>query len=392
MSKGTTYHDEQFRYTDPYSGREILRLTDYLGHSNHFYFTDPCWFNDGRSLAFTSDRQNQSNLFRYDLDTGLITQMTDLVGPGRPAGCVSAANNALYFWWQSVLYELDLDTLRERAICAIAGPMQPRGRANPTAGGKYVCTMLMEQQPQDAPRISFSYSRFRELFHLKPLSQIVRIEVATGKRQVVHEDRRYMGHVNTSPVLPHILTYCHEGPWDWIEQRIWGLDIRTSETWSIRPQHGDDSIGHEYWFADGVTVGYHGRSRRDPGKHVFGHCKWDNSELVEDNFPFHSTHFHSLDETLIVGDGTPAFVFDRDSQARPYIQLFKWDGERYVGPKILAYHRSTFNDQHAHCHPRFTPDGERVLYTSDLTAYSNLYLVEVGDFDQLPDLKEETNE
>ena len=72
--------------------------------------------------------------------------------------------------------------------------------------------------------------------------------------------------------------------------------------------------------------------------------------------------------------------------ARPYIQLFKWDGEQYVGPKILSFHRSTFNDQHAHCHPRFTPDGQAILYTSDLTAYSNIYLVEVGDFDDLPNL------
>jgi oligogalacturonide lyase len=197
-----------------------------------------------------------------------------------------------------------------------------------------------------------------------------------------------MGHVNTSPALPYMLTYCHEGPWDWIEQRIWGLDIQSGETWKIRPQHGDYSIGHEYWFADGLTIGYHGRSRRDPDEHVFGHCKWDNADPTEASFPFHSTHFHSLDETLIVGDGTAAFVFTRESEARPFIQLFKWDGKRYVGPKILAYHRSTFNDQHAHCHPRFTPDGRHVLYTSDLTAYSNMYLVEVGDFDQLPDLEE----
>ena len=82
---------------------------------------------------------------------------------------------------------------------------------------------------------------------------------------------------------------------------------------------------------------------------------------------FHSTHFHSLDETLIVGDGTPAFVFTSESTARPYIQLFErrpvaGDGEQYVGPKILAYHLGkagrflafprTFNNQHPHCFAR----------------------------------------
>ena len=386
MSKGRVYHDPQYRYEDSYSHREILRLTDYLGHSSHFYFTDPCWLNDNRSFVFTSDRENQSNLFRYDLDTGLITQMTDLQGPDRPGGCVSAANHALYYGWQGAIHELDLETLAEREVWRETPPMLIRGRANPTADGRYICVMLMEDQPEEKPAISFSYSRFREFFHLKPLTQIARVEIATGKMEVIHEDRRYMGHVNTSPALPDIMTYCHEGPWNWIDQRMWGLNIQTGETWKVRPQEGDYSIGHEYWFADGVHIGYHGRSRVEGGQHVFGHIKWDNSEWVEDHFPFHSTHFHSLDEGLIVGDGTPAFVFTSESEARPYIQLFKWDGERYVGPKILAYHRSTFNNQHAHCHPRFTPDGKAVLYTSDLTAYSNMYLVGVGDFDELPDL------
>ena len=61
-----------------------------------------------------------------------------------------------------------------------------------------------------------------------------------------------------------------------------------------------------------------------------------------------------------------------------------------------------------HSHPRFTPDraaspahslgsgcyakssgggGKAVLYTSDLTAYSNMYLVEVGEFEELPELE-----
>jgi hypothetical protein len=29
------------------------------------------------------------------------------------------------------------------------------------------------------------------------------------------------------------------------------------------------------------------------------------------------------------------------------------------------------------------------LYTSDLTAYSNMYLVDIGDFEDLPDLADQ---
>ena len=38
-----------------------------------YYYTDPFWLNDNRSFVFTSDRENQSNLFRYDLDTRSIS-------------------------------------------------------------------------------------------------------------------------------------------------------------------------------------------------------------------------------------------------------------------------------------------------------------------------------
>ena len=99
---------------------------------------------------------------------------------------------------------------------------------------------------------------------------------------------------------------------------------------------------------------------------------------------------------MIVGDGTAAF----HTPARPYIQLFKWNGTQYVGPKVLAYHRSTFNNQRARgvrrtaAHLRSDAlyaathaSCAAVLYTSDLMAYSNMYLVEIGNFDTLPDLE-----
>ncbi|MCZ6635488.1 MAG: oligogalacturonate lyase family protein [bacterium] len=385
MGKGKTYRDPEFSYIDSYSNRTILRLTDYLGHSNHFYFTDPCWFNHNRSFVFTSQRENAGNLFRYDLDDGNITQMTDLQTRSRPGGCASQANNAIYFWHGHQLIELEIDTLNERVIYEQKGNMAPRGRANPTADGKYLCTHLQEDIPEEGPSISFAYSRFVEFFEKKPFSQIVRIEVATGKIDVIHEDNRYLGHINTSPTLPDILTYCHEGPWARIDQRIWGLNIKNGDTWKIRDQEGQNiRVGHEYWFADGEHIGYHGSPREGHGNHVFGHIKYDTTEHTEVNFPFHSTHFHSLDESMMVGDGTAVMRHN----AKPFIQLFKWNGEAYIGPKILSYHRSTFNDQHAHCHPRFTPDGKAVLYASDLTSYSNMYLVEIGDFDSLPDLTE----
>src|SRR4051812_41108106 len=95
LYKGYVFDDQPFEYRDKFSDCKVTQLTRYLGHSNHLYFTDPCWLNAGSSFVFTSDRGNHSNLFRYDLDTHQVTQLTDLQGESienervfdhRPAG------------------------------------------------------------------------------------------------------------------------------------------------------------------------------------------------------------------------------------------------------------------------------------------------------------------
>ena len=75
----------------------------------------------------------------------------------------------------------------------------------------------MDDLSQAQASVSFAYSRFREYYERRPLSRIVRIEIDTGAQEVLHEDRRYLGHVNPSPTQPDLLTFCHEGPWNWID-------------------------------------------------------------------------------------------------------------------------------------------------------------------------------
>ena len=389
MSKaGKTWNDPVFRYKDNYSGRWVTRLTDYRGHSSPLYFTNPCWLDDNFSFIFVSDRENNANFFRYDLQTSAITQLTDLKGGAKPEGYYSPVNGAHYFWYGKILYELSLNTLELRPVYEASDDFTPRGTLSVTADGKYVCTLLQSTEdvkPADDAVIGYSYSRFVELFERKPLTRVVRIEITSGKMEVMHEDRCHMGHVNTSPVLPDLLTFCHEGPWLRVAQRLWGLDLSTGKVWKIRPQDEQVAIGHEYWFTDGKTVGYHGRFRQNQGRQFYGYTKWDNTESCEFDFPFHCTHFASNDQDLIVGDGTAYLPHPACAgYSRPFIMLFKREGDHFVGPRILAFHRSTFNDQHAHPHPRFTPDGRYVMYSSDLTSYANIYLVEVGDFYDLP--------
>jgi len=78
MEVETKMKPERKSYIDNTSGVKVTQLTDYKGHSHHFYFTNPGWYANGRKLLFSSDRNNHTNLFGVELGTGEIDQLTDL--------------------------------------------------------------------------------------------------------------------------------------------------------------------------------------------------------------------------------------------------------------------------------------------------------------------------
>ena len=300
VGTGRVYRDRQVRYADSLSGREITRLTGYLGHSWQLYFTHPCWVDGATALVLKSERENRGNYFRYELASGELVQLTDFTERQLFEGCLAPATNRLYYWIGATLWELRLDDLQERPVSEMTGPMRPTygSQINVTADGRYVCALLMEDGVD--PEAGSA-----ELFDRRPRSQLVRIDVSGGGIEVLHEDRRYITHVNTSPTRSDLLTFCHEGPWERVEQRIWGLNLDTREVWPIRPQHGEYSVIAEHWFADGERIGFRSHLRADNDTR-FGHIRWDNSGHVEAVVPAYCRHFHSHDGSLVVGDGSPA--------------------------------------------------------------------------------------
>lgn len=82
MGKGDTFKDKPFHYRDSYSRRETVRLTDYLGHSNHLYFTDLCWLRDGRYVLYSSDLSGYANI--YMVEVGDVTDLLSLTDVSSP--------------------------------------------------------------------------------------------------------------------------------------------------------------------------------------------------------------------------------------------------------------------------------------------------------------------
>ena len=376
MTVGRIWPAEISESTDSLSGVAVRRLTAYRGHSHHFYFTNPGWYDGGKRLLISSDRENRTNLFGLELATGELTQLTDLepLPPPREVeflrACASNTRDEAYYWYGLDLVALDLRTLESRVLYRMDEGWDV-SMINCSADGRHLYASISEDL-SDRFRVDYlrGYIGFRQTWEARPLSRIIKVAIDGAGGEPIFEERYWIGHVNTSPTRSDLLTFCHEGPWNEVDNRIWGMNADSGEVWKIRAREADESVGHEYWHADGERIGYHGRNR--DGTQFLGHAHYDDSDRVEVSFPGQTGHIHSNAPELIVGDGGRV------------VRLWRSSGDGYDGPRALCRHDSSMKIQQLHVHPRFDATGRYVIFTSDVSGYGDVYQVEVPSFESLP--------
>lgn len=373
---GRTHPPEHEAYDDPETGARVRRLTsDPDADSWHLYFTENGWHDDGRRLLFRSNRGGSRDLYSIELESGEITQLTDLPGDIGGVTRIDGHETAL-FWCDERLVSLDLESLEGRTLYELPDGYSGSIAAG-TADGSRAVTAISEDVEVDPGEDRDSWIAAREA--TKPHSQVLSVALEGGEPTIHVDEDRWLNHVNASPTRPELVTYCAEGPWEVVD-RIWGLDLETGETWKIRPtgdgEHEDEveAVGHEYWLADGETIGYHGwtGTRADPDA-FFGQVRYDGEHVREYLAPDIYTHFHSNSRALVVGDGT--------HRGAPHDLLWEWDedADTYAPPRILASHGWSGDDD-THPHSRLSPDDERVVFDSSRGGTgSDVYLVNVPD-------------
>lgn len=395
MAIGETLPSEVREYQDHQTGTRIRQLTNCRTHSHHPYFTTSGLWDGGRQMLIASDRGNARNIYSVAMDSGELTQITDFGPEEHPrlqTLYINPTRPEVYFLNDNTMYAVDLHTRERRELYR-----PPEGynamSFSCTADGSQLCMSIGEDLSSKIHMdLGHGYVGFHEYSAARPDCRIVAIPTTGGEARTVFQEAFWLNHVNASTALPDVLTYCHEGPWDTIDQRMWRLEISTGHTQPLRPQSPGETIGHEYWFADGQRIGYHGtRPATDAdapetigprGVHLFGYISHDNTGQREVDFPHGSYHFHSIDETLIVGDG---------GAEHPCLLLWRLGDGQYEGPRKLLTHRGSWHVQYLHVHPRMFRDaaGEtKVLYTADPQGYGQVYIADVPDFDSLPPLEE----
>jgi len=310
----------------------VRQYTNYRAHSNHSYFTYPCWYAHGRRLAIASDRGNRVNLYGVDLETGGMAQLTDwdpLKAGNRHSLSKNPVREEIYFLYDNTITALDLTTLKSRPLMEC-----PKGYtgnlADATADGRFVCTGFSEDLSG-----RFQVDLLTDISVQRDMGSATSLDCMEDSPRRRSPANGARGAILARPFqcLAEAPKYHHLLPRGSLEQSgqpHLGARHHQRRAWRIRPTEPGEYVGHEYWMADGEHIGYHGGSAKGA---LYGSIRYDNSDRVEAPFSGHCWHFHSHMLDLVVGDG--------DAQ-EPY--LLAW-----------RFKMDNFRDQGTGLAPRFLP-------------------------------------
>ena len=381
MSKSTVrqlaFHTTQDRDT----GARVTRLTptDVTCHRNYFY--QKCFTNDGSHLLFGAEfgPGTSWNYHLLDLSTQQAVQLTDQPGENTFGGFLSPDDRHLYFVRaERQLIRLSLATLAEEVVYVVPDDWVGYG----TWVANSACTKMVGIEIRRSDWFPLTdWQKFREMFFAKPRCRMIRIDLATGAREVIHEIDGWLGHPQYRPFDDDTVAFCHEGPHDLIDARMWFCNEDGSNVRCGKEHAAGESCTHEFWVPDGSAMVYVSYLKGHKERWI---CSLDPVTLENrrlTGMPPCSHLMSNHDGTLIVGDGceTPADVDDTGGyqvKNDPYLHLFdlKAGTERSIARHDSSWRVYKGNRQVTHPHPSFTPDQKQVLYTSDHEGEPAMYL------------------
>lgn len=396
MSRGQVFPSEMKTYTDPKSGREIVKLTE-TGANWHLYFTDNS-FTKGKNEIYYLHRDkglNEGadivNIFRMDLESGERTQITEFEKRFKKVGPFTKTSDSEYLVFQGDgdLYSMKIETGEYTLLCrAPIGYIL--GQAHISFDKRYAVVSANEKielkvKETDKKKAGENYFGFKESFYAHKNSKLIIARMDGTGEDTVFEDTHWMGHVQFAPDTNEFITYCHEGPWNYVQQRIWMFNTVTRHVKPCYVQGENDSLGHEFWTRDGMVFfdnrgrGHDGTITSDKTQAVtvdpdgeddipvVGFVDKDCKVVRTLELPYYCNHYHAnTDNSLLVADAVEDIMLINIAGEEPSIEC-------------LCTHNTSWRWQAVHCHPCWSWEDDKILYASDgeKEGYPQLYLVKM---------------
>jgi len=372
---GGTYQDEK-------TGRPVRRLTPPSFRSHHQYFYLNMWTPDSKRVLISSNRED--GCYRHylvEIETGEAVCLTDAEELGHHFGELAHDGSHFLYVTGPELRRRSLADLTEETVYVQPEPWTGRS-VYYGATASHARAVMVEMHRDDVVPAKTGWDAFPKQFEARPRCRLVELDLASGEARVIHEDRCWLGHPNYRPDGRTIM-FCHEGPWDRVDSRIWfvdpdGSNLREGRRRERAPGELAERWGHEYWLADSSHAAYVYFPERYG---VDGTLRFLDPETLTEEVvmpvPPCSHFLSNRENTHVVCDGEAGLSDDLyllDLATKTSAELCRHGSSMkpYIDPRT-----GRANTQEAHPHPCFSPDGRRVVFTSDREGEPAVYVVEM---------------
>jgi oligogalacturonide lyase len=197
---GKDWGIEKQSYLDPVSGIRIWEMTSGGSAADNLYFHFSNFTADNGYLIFTSDRTGSRQIFRAEMATGRIVQLTDAPGTNGPSACPDHTNaRRIYYTRGKDVIALDILDFTERKVGSVPPPLAGAG-GQPTLSGDGKWLTLSQQRDESTWEIGL-------------------MNAETGAYRTVITQGFRIGHVQHHPSDPLIFYVWETG--GYAPQRTW---------------------------------------------------------------------------------------------------------------------------------------------------------------------------
>ncbi|HJS54100.1 MAG TPA: oligogalacturonate lyase family protein, partial [Chitinophagaceae bacterium] len=312
--------------------------------------------------------------YLVDLKTLKIEQLTNHQA-AMTGEIVSARTKEVFFQVKDSVFSVNVDTKRETLVYVFPDDFKASITCVNANGTLLAGAKSSDEEKELFKKYPGKSSYFNIIYEAKLPRTLFTIDLKTKQLERIHTDSAWLNHVQFSAADPHLLMFCHEGPWHKVN-RIWTIDVKTKKITQIHKRIMDMEIaGHEWSSADGNIIWYDLQQPRSVTFFVEGHNvktgKKTKYELQRDEW---SIHFNSTkDNKLFCGDGgDPGQV--AKAKDGMWIYLFTPNGDKFISEKLVDMKNHKYSlEPNVH----FSPDEKWVIFRANFEGETNVYAVEV---------------
>ena len=352
MSKGQIYSSEMQRFRDTQTQAEITQITNHPSTNHSLYFVNPSCTPDNKDYIFVSNRSGLFNLYVANAGTGQIKQLTDIANLNTFSATPALTTREVYFTAGEEVRAVNVDTCLERTLAVCEGAV---GNLHLSGDGQLLVTGVSR----------------------RPTQRTLVIVPTDGSGAIsVYTPPRAVGHIQLCPVDNDLILYSSD-----IQQRMWLLNRKTLTERPLFLHDASVWITHESWFGqtDEVIFTHWPYALKRIQKDV------DEAATVADFNVWHASS--RRDGSRIVCDTTCPdrglqLIEPQSGDHYPLCYPKSSNGGTrwaYNTPEAGEVTEATYGPQSSHPHSCFTHDGTKVVYTSDCTGHSQVYVVTVTE-------------